>query len=77
MTAPATYAVQDGCHNCRYMWTPRLLLLVDIGRYVCMHGMEQRTGETVLELLDRVAGEDDRDVYPAGKCSEWALANAE
>ena len=71
MTRPATYAVQDGCWNCRHVWTPRREWLDDTDHYICLHGAQPARGETTEDMLDRLYDSNTCNVDPAGKCGEW------
>ena len=76
MTLPATYAVQDGCHNCRHVWTV-YYEWSDADRHICLHGQQPLAefSETVGDMLDRLEDSEARDVDPAGKCGEWLGAD--
>ena len=76
MTRPATYAVQDGCHNCRHVWTVSYAWL-DTDRHMCLHGVQPAPGETAGNMLRRIEDGNTRDVDPAGKCGEWLGATQE
>ena len=70
MTRPATYAVQDGCHNCRHVWTPNQH--PEQGeRYICTAYLRPEPGENAGACLRRIEDGNTRNVDPAGKCGEW------
>ena len=75
MTRPATYAVQDGCHNCRHVWMPERHPWDADEHYICLHGQRPLAefGETTEDMLDRLYDSNTCNVDPAGKCGEWRL----
>ena len=77
MTRPTTYAVQDGCHNCRHVWTPERHPWDADECYICLYGAQPAPGETAGNMLRRIEDGTDRDVDPAGKCGEWLGATQE
>lgn len=74
---PATYRVQDGCHNCRHVWTPEQIWPDDDGeRHICLCGQQPLAehDETPGDMLDRLADSATNDVAAWGTCGEWQAA---
>jgi NADH pyrophosphatase NudC (nudix superfamily) len=72
MTRPATYVVQDGCHNCANAYVPRRVTVLRnqtvVDGYYCLHGFEYKQGETLEQAFVRAR---ENVVEESGKCGEW------